>query len=914
MGRKDFTYTSFGEVHTETDANGNVTTFAYDALGRVTSSNVAGPNENATSTFVFDKENNATDKCIGLISSEKKGDGSEFAKTYHYDTETCLLEKVITKVDGEDFEVKTQFDTTYGRAKAVTYPTGLTIANEYNEYGYLKRVYNPVSNYTYREINSVDEQGSWITASYANNQASVKRQFLMTTGQMDYSEWYSRNSLQQKVDYTYGDYSNLTKQRVDNDWLNTGDSAEETYAYDNLHRLKSSSLAVNNVAVSSVSYSYDNVGNIKRKTDFSTDDTSAYQYGHGARSATNGWAGPNAVRSVSLYGGGTRTYDYDNNGNLTSDGIRTVSYNAFNKPISISVASGLINPALDSQSTASSNAQLFYSSNQMRYKQIKTANNETTTIVYIDKLFEKITKQNASNVVTSIEQKSYIGDIAVVTQKEVSGDTTFEATYYHRDRLGSMIAEIGVDGAVKQGHSFDAFGRPRDVQMKNKSPLQQLLGISTNRGFTDHEHLDESQLIHMNGRVYDYNLGRFLSVDPFIQAPGNSQSMNPYSYIMNNPLAGTDPSGYIGEIANEAIRDAMVEHEGMTHREANENIAKETVRQAVVIVETADSVSDVAVPVKGLVKQGVKQAVKQGVKEVKQALKNGKDTVQSAKPKGSQQPSEINSQKQVAQQKNSGCSFIAGTLVATPLGFREIQDLEVGDLVKAKNDQTDEVEGKKINAVFDELHKEVIELTIKLPDGKSEVITTTAEHPFMLYDGEWLPAGELKVGAFVETIGGLKAEVVGFEIIKEQQVAYNFEVDEFHTYAVGEGELWVHNKCKETETIVRRMNAEEADATVKAKGLVPGDGKKARKAKWVSEKTPQKGLDNKTHKKTAVFKVEKGTTDWLKGKSKDMDKEMLGETSLPNGVLTKPNEQGALGIGKDLIEDFNKKVKEVEIK
>ena len=49
----------------------------------------------------------------------------------------------------------------------------------------------------------------------------------------------------------------------------------------------------------------------------------------------------------------------------------------------------------------------------------------------------------------------------------------------------------------------------------------------------------------MNGRAYDYNLGRFLSVDPFIQAPDNSQSMNPYSYIMNNPLSGTDPSGYI---------------------------------------------------------------------------------------------------------------------------------------------------------------------------------------------------------------------------------------------------------------------------------------------------------------------------------------------------------------------------------
>jgi len=48
----------------------------------------------------------------------------------------------------------------------------------------------------------------------------------------------------------------------------------------------------------------------------------------------------------------------------------------------------------------------------------------------------------------------------------------------------------------------------------------------------------------MNGRAYDYNLGRFYGVDPFIQFPSNSQSLNPYSYLMNNPLAGTDPTGY----------------------------------------------------------------------------------------------------------------------------------------------------------------------------------------------------------------------------------------------------------------------------------------------------------------------------------------------------------------------------------
>jgi hypothetical protein len=48
----------------------------------------------------------------------------------------------------------------------------------------------------------------------------------------------------------------------------------------------------------------------------------------------------------------------------------------------------------------------------------------------------------------------------------------------------------------------------------------------------------------MNGRVYDYRLGRFLSVDPIISNPANSQSINPYSYIGNNPLSGVDPTGY----------------------------------------------------------------------------------------------------------------------------------------------------------------------------------------------------------------------------------------------------------------------------------------------------------------------------------------------------------------------------------
>ena len=48
----------------------------------------------------------------------------------------------------------------------------------------------------------------------------------------------------------------------------------------------------------------------------------------------------------------------------------------------------------------------------------------------------------------------------------------------------------------------------------------------------------------MNGRVYDPQLGRFLSADPHVQAPDSVQGLNRYAYVQNNPLKYTDPSGF----------------------------------------------------------------------------------------------------------------------------------------------------------------------------------------------------------------------------------------------------------------------------------------------------------------------------------------------------------------------------------
>jgi RHS repeat-associated protein len=59
-----------------------------------------------------------------------------------------------------------------------------------------------------------------------------------------------------------------------------------------------------------------------------------------------------------------------------------------------------------------------------------------------------------------------------------------------------------------------------------------------------HEHIDHVGLVHMGGRVYDPEIGRFLSPDPFVQFAESTQGLNRYAYVGNNPLTHTDPSGY----------------------------------------------------------------------------------------------------------------------------------------------------------------------------------------------------------------------------------------------------------------------------------------------------------------------------------------------------------------------------------
>jgi RHS repeat-associated protein len=122
------------------------------------------------------------------------------------------------------------------------------------------------------------------------------------------------------------------------------------------------------------------------------------------------------------------------------------------------------------------------------------------------------------------------------------GVTTTATRYFIADHLGSIAVITDESGAVVERLSYDAWGKRRFATGAD-DPTNSITSQTT-RGFTGHEMIDEVGLVNMNGRIYDPQIGRFMSADPFVQDPTNSQTLNRYSYAGNNPLSYTDPSGY----------------------------------------------------------------------------------------------------------------------------------------------------------------------------------------------------------------------------------------------------------------------------------------------------------------------------------------------------------------------------------
>jgi len=107
--------------------------------------------------------------------------------------------------------------------------------------------------------------------------------------------------------------------------------------------------------------------------------------------------------------------------------------------------------------------------------------------------------------------------------------------YYHTDHLGSVNVLTDRSGQMVQHFEYTPFGVRAFQDNQN--------AFAVSDGYTGQTQDADTGLCYYGARYYDAQLGRFIQPDPIIANMDDPQSINPYSYVRNNPLNETDPTG-----------------------------------------------------------------------------------------------------------------------------------------------------------------------------------------------------------------------------------------------------------------------------------------------------------------------------------------------------------------------------------
>lgn len=232
-------------------------------------------------------------------------------------------------------------------------------------------------------------------------------------------------------------------------------------------------------------------------------------------------ARPHAV-SAAYSAAGQTTYVYDTHGNQVSQDApgttrdRQVRYTLDDQAFEVISGTGAV-------------TRYWYGPDGHRYKRSEGAR----TVYYLGNV----------EVIVEGGVTTFKRTVGGVVQQTISG-TAVQDDYLFHDRLGSVVRITDAAGAVRKSMDYFAYGERREPT----SPGSTGTGTPiTPRGYTGHEHIDSAGLIHMNARLFDPATGRFLQPDPMVQDASNAQGWNAYTYVLNNPLRYTDPTGMLGQ-------------------------------------------------------------------------------------------------------------------------------------------------------------------------------------------------------------------------------------------------------------------------------------------------------------------------------------------------------------------------------
>jgi len=518
-GAWSYRYNALGLLSEQTDAKGQVTAMTYDVLGRMLTriDDATQPGETArSSTWVYD----TAVKGVGKLASSS-GYGYEASNLYD---SLGRPSSATETIDGTGYTTTTTYDAS-GRPYRTAYASGLTVESVFNEFGHSTEMKNVVSGLVYWRADAADARGNITQATLSAGVANVveNRFYNAQTGRLSSISTAKGSTNLQQLSYQFDALANLTS-RTD-----ARQGLSEAFLYDTLNRVTSYTVTAGSGATT-VDVTYDRLGNITSKS-----DVGAYSTAATSICAVNA-PRPHAVTAVS--GTKNTTYCYDANGDLTSGDGRMVTYSAFGMPVAITQTLRSI--------------EIAYGPDRARFKRVDINETGTKTTRYIAGGALEIVAGGGQTV-----YKTHVG-VAVIIDA-IGAQSTTETRYLLKDHLGSTDVILDADGAVVDRMSFDAWGKRREIAWAAFLPVPASLWQTqlVTRGFTGHEQLDPVGLVHMNGRVYDPELGRFLSADPHIQDVTNGQALNRYSYVLNNPLSFTDPSGFFFQSLFKAIGHAV---------------------------------------------------------------------------------------------------------------------------------------------------------------------------------------------------------------------------------------------------------------------------------------------------------------------------------------------------------------------
>ncbi|MBA0883035.1 FG-GAP-like repeat-containing protein [Flavobacterium undicola] len=498
-----YTYNDLGEALTQTTPNGT-TTYTLNSVGKPTQKTIVGTNTNSTTTYAYDS---TTKLLTSSTFVDALGNNATTTTMYTYDGNKRLTSSIET-TPYATFTKQLTYDA-FGRlntetsiASAAGKSSSKTVQHTYKN-GKPWQIIDAANSQVLWQTNTVNARGQLTEATMANANITVSNAYdsygLMTQTKQDRLIISPGNimTLNTVFDPQKGNLTSRTNSLFN--W-----SEDFTNSYDSLDRLTS----FKNIAGVTETQSYDDRGRITQNA------VGTYNY----------------TNTSKVYRNTSVTVTPDALTHYQTNHEQNISYNAFKSPYQIEEAGK--DKISFTYNDANNRSSMFYGS------------------LDNDKLLRPLRKYYSAdgsmeikhNIATgAIEFVTYIGGDGYTAPIVLKSDgTTQNYLYLQRDYQGSIVAISDTTGQVLEKRLFDAWGNVL-VQDGAGNVLNGLTLLD--RGYTGHEHLQSVGLIHMNGRLYDAKLHRFLQPDNNVQDPNNTQNYNRYSYVLNNPLKYTDWTG-----------------------------------------------------------------------------------------------------------------------------------------------------------------------------------------------------------------------------------------------------------------------------------------------------------------------------------------------------------------------------------